>query len=102
MRDQCDLRAQVMLAEFAHIDAIDGDGAFDCVVETWDEIGEGGFTGTAWADQCNRLTLLDLDVDVVEGDFVFVGEGNVVEADFSANEIQRLRIFRFWNGIFGM
>ena len=77
---------QVVLGDFAEVDSVELDGAGGGVVETGDEVREGGFAGAAGADEGNAFAGLDGDVDIGEdGGLGFVAEVDVLEFDFAAD-----------------
>ena len=77
---------KVVLGDFAEVDSVELDGAVGGVVETGDEVGEGGFAGAAGADEGNAFAGLDGDVDIGEdGGLGLVAEVDVLEFDFAAD-----------------
>ena len=85
-----------------YVDAIDCDGALDSVVETRDEVDEGGFARARLSDKGDGLAFADSEVDIAENPIVLVFERYVVETDCVIERVDRLRIERFGDGIFGV
>ena len=82
-----------------YVDAIDCDGALDSVVETRDEVDEGGFARARLSDKGDGLAFVDSEVDIAENPIVLVFERYVVETDCVIERVDRLRIARFDNSV---
>ena len=74
--------AQIVLFDVPHIDAVIGHGPLLHVVETVDEVGDGGLAGAGGAHKSDLLAGLCKEADVLEdGVGALVAEGHVVKAD---------------------
>lgn len=74
-------RAEVVDAHVANVDAVYGDLAVLHVVETWEEVGESGFSGARLPDKSDSGAGWDLEVDVVDNLVCAVAERYVFIAD---------------------
>ena len=82
-----------------YVDAIDCDGALDSVVETRDEVDEGGFARARLSDKGDGLAFADSEVDIAENPIVLVFERYVVETDCVIERVDRLGVRGFGNGV---
>ncbi len=90
LRHHADMAAPLARVEGADIVPIDADDAELRVVKTQQQLEEGGFTGTAGADDGHRLARLDAEADIAQrGD---VGARGVMEGDMLERQA-RLRFF---------
>ena len=75
-----DVRAENVTLDVLDVHTVNGDGSFLNVVETVEQIGNGGLTGTGRADKGDFLTGMGVQGDVLQNDLVgIVAEGNVGE-----------------------
>ena len=93
---------QFVLIQFAYIDTINADVAFDSIIETWHKIGKGGLAGTAGADQGDGFASIDGHVDGLECGLFGVAERDIVEMDFTGYLAECFRAFGFGNRILGV
>ena len=82
-----------------YVDVIDCDRTLDSVVETRDEVDEGGFARARLSDKGDGLAFADSEVDIAENPIVLVFERYVVETDCVIERVDRLRIARFYNSV---
>jgi hypothetical protein len=82
-----------------YVDAIDSDGALDSVVETRNEVDEGGFARARLSDKSDGLAFVDSEVDIAEDPIVLIFERYVVETDFVVERVDRLGVRGFGNGV---
>jgi hypothetical protein len=82
-----------------YVDVIDSDGALDSVVETRNEVDEGGFARARLSDKSDGLAFVDSEVDIAEDPIVLIFERYVVETDFVVERVDRLEVRGFGNGV---
>ena len=66
--DHADVGGEGSEGEVTQVDAIETDAALLGVIEARNEVGEGGLTGAAGADEGGELAGLDGEIDILEGD----------------------------------
>src|SRR4051812_9772593 len=79
--------------------AIDADAALHDVVEAWDEVREGGFTGSTGANQGDYFSCFHVERDAVENGALGgrILEGDVVELDGLLKTAQGHCVGRFFH-----
>ena len=81
LRDDADLRTQCGERPVSRVDAVNKHAAFSRVVETGDEVDEGGFACARFAENAEFGTCRNMEIHIFKhGGVRFVGEG---EADMS-------------------
>src|SRR5579884_4282775 len=64
--DHADQFAERLLGDGANVVTVDAYAAFVNIVEAGEQIGDGGFAGSAWSDKGHQLTRLDGERDMAE------------------------------------
>ena len=85
-----------------YVDVIDCDRTLDSVVETRDEVDEGGFARARLSDKSDGLAFADSEVDIAENPIVLVFERYVVKRNFAIERVDSLRVSRVGNFVFGV
>ena len=91
LEDDAHLAMQIVERVFAQVDAVEKDLTFGGIVEARDELDDGGFALTVFADECDALAGLDGEVEVFEDAAVGagIGEGNVAELEAATDRSGR-------------
>ena len=93
LRDDADLRAQCGERPVSRVDAVNQHAAFSRVVETGDEVDEGGFACARFAENAEFGTCRNMEIHIFKhGSVRFVGEGeaDMLEVDAAGDEGRRI------------